>query len=226
MATAQTIIDRAMRLIGVVASGESPTAAEGTDGLIALNAMIDSWRNDRLMVYALTDQALTLTAAASYTIGPTGGLVITRPVKIASAFVRDGDEDYPVEVIEKPEWDAIGDKTTTGTYPTKIYYAPTVPDGTLYAYPRTSGTIYLTLWTPISTLAAVGTTVTLPPGYEKALAFNLALELAPEYEREPSAAVVAGAKESKAAIKRINSRPINGYCEFGTGQRFNILTGE
>lgn len=226
MATAQTIIDRALRLLGVIASGESPTAAEGADGLTALNAMIDSWRNDRLMVYSVVNQALTLTGAASYTLGPTGGLVISRPVKIESAYCRVDGVDYPVDVVTKAQWDAISDKSATGDIVTTIYYDPTHPNGTLYAYPLTSNTLYLGLWTPLGAFAAVGDTVSLPPGYERALAANLAIEAAPEYEREPSSAVVLMAKESKAAIKRINSPAIRGMCEFATGSRFDIRTGQ
>lgn len=227
MATAQTIIDRALRLIGAIASGESPTATEGADGLTALNAMLDSWRNEKLTTYAISDLSLTMTGAASYTVGPSGDVNTTRPLKVESAYQTLNGIDYPVEVIEKDEWDSIPDKTTTGDLVESVHYSPTVTTGTLYAYPRASGTLHINVRTPLDQFATVGTTVTLPPGYERALSFNLAIEIAPEYERQPSAAIIQMAKESKAAIKRTNSRPITGRSEFTTVKSsYNIQTGE
>jgi len=81
--TAQTIIDRALRLISAIASGSSPTASETADGLTALNAMIASWQLDKLNVYAYVDTSFPLTANdASYTVGPSGNFDLTpRPTK-------------------------------------------------------------------------------------------------------------------------------------------------
>lgn len=229
MATAQTIIDRALRLIGAIASGESSTTDEGTDALTALNALIDSWRNDRLMVYALSESTLTLVASdGSYTIGAAGDIVATRPVKIESAFCRAGDVDYPVRVIDKARYDAIPDKTTTSDIPQFLYYDAAVTTGNINVWPvpSTGNVLHVTMWTVLSTLAAVGTTVTLPPGYERALAYNLAIDIAPEYEKTVSQEVAKVAKESLTALKKINSRQIIAYSEFGAGRRYDITSDQ
>ena len=231
MASAQTIIDRALRLIGAIASGESPTTDEGTDALTALNAMIDSWRNDRLMVYALSESTLTLTPTdASYTIGTGGNINTTRPVKIESVFCRAGSVDFPVEVIDKARYDAIPDKTTTSDIPEFLYYDSAVTTGNinLWPVPSTANVLHVTMWTVLSTLAAVGTTVTLPPGYERALAYNLAIEVAPEYEKTVSQEVAKIARESLAALKKINSRQIIAYSELSINgnRRGDIYAGD
>ena len=217
MATAQTLIDRALRLLGAIASGESPTAQESADALIALNNMIESWQLDRLGAYAYVETALTLTPAdASYTVGPSGNFNLTpRPSKIENIFVRSSNIDYPVELVTVERWDAITDKTVSSDLPTLAYYEPSYTTGTLQLWPVPSSAVSLRIvtWTSASTFAATSTSVSLPQGYERAIAYNLAIELAPEYEREPAGAVQQIAVESLAAVKRGNQRPIDSYTE-------------
>jgi len=123
MATGQTLVDRASRLLGLINSGESPTSAESADALIAINSMLDSWRNDRLMAYALQNETLAMVASqASYTIGPSGDLNTVRPVSIESAFMREGNIDYPVRVIDAEEFNSIPDKTSTSNLVQFVYY--------------------------------------------------------------------------------------------------------
>jgi len=44
MATALNVIERALREIGVIQSGESPSATEAQDALTSLNQMLHGWR--------------------------------------------------------------------------------------------------------------------------------------------------------------------------------------
>ena len=231
MASSQTIIDRALRLIGAIASGESPTAAESNDGLVALNAMISSWQTEKLNVYAFVDTAFTLVNGdGSYTVGPAGNFALTpRPSKIESCFVRISDIDYPVELIDKDRWFGIPDKTSTSDIPMYAYYEPSLSTGTLLVWPvpNAASSLHIITWTSLSELAALATTITLPQGYERALAYNLAIEVASEYEKEVSQSVAMIAAESKAAIKRVNIRPMLLVPDLAyavSGQRSNIIS--
>lgn len=47
--TGRDLVSSSLRLIGVLASGETPTAAEATDGLKAFNQMLANWRTESLM---------------------------------------------------------------------------------------------------------------------------------------------------------------------------------
>lgn len=234
MATAQTIVDRAARLVGGVASGVSVTAAEGADGLIALNAMIESWQTDKLFVYALTDTAFnTIANDGSYTVGPAGNFALTpRPHKIEECFIRVSDDDIPVRIVESDEWFAIPDKTATAEYPDVAYYEPSLTTGTLLVYPVPTAIngLHIVTWTVISSLATLATSIAMPPGYERALAFNLAIEwAAPEFGHPASKEVVKIAQDSMAAIKRANHRSIMNYSPMGqvfATPRANIITGD
>ena len=233
MATAQTIVDRAARLVGGVASGVSVTAAEGADGLIALNAMIESWQTDKLFVYALTDTAFnTVSNDGSYTVGPAGNFALTpRPHKIEECFVRYAGIDSPVEFLTAEQWFALPSKTDTATYPDRAYYEPTLPTGTLKVYPvpNAVSSLHIVTWQVVTTLAALSTSIALPPGYERAMAYNLAIEWAgPEFGLSPSDDVRRIAQDSMAAIKRANHRPISNHSPMGAvwaGSRSRILTG-
>jgi hypothetical protein len=232
MATSQSLIDRAARLVGAVNSGVSCTAAESADGLIALNAMLEAWQIEKLDVYAFVDTAYSLVAAtSSYTVGPAGNFALTpRPYKIEECFVRVSGIDYPVDLLTAEQWFAIPIKTDTATYPDRAYYEPTLPTGTLIVYPVPSAvsSLHIVTWQVVSNLAALSTTISLPPGYERAITYNLAIEWAgTEFGLPPSNDVRKIAQDSLAAIQRANHRPILNYSPMGrffAGQRSNILT--
>lgn len=210
MATPSTMIIRALQLIGEKGIGDSLTANEQTAYLSALNAMMESWSLERLMVYQILDEVFALTAGdGSYTIGSGGDFNTTRPIKIDGAVIRDSDNsDCGVEILGADAWRRIVQKTSTGnSYPQYLYYDSAYSSalGTinLYPEPQASLSIVLSSWKQLQTFALISTTVALPPGYQRAIEYNLAIELAGGFI-DPAQSVVKIARESKAAIKRVN----------------------
>ena len=59
MATAGETINGSLRLLGVLAEGETPSAETSEDALRAMNQMIDSWNTERLAVFSTQDQIFT-----------------------------------------------------------------------------------------------------------------------------------------------------------------------
>lgn len=228
MATGQSLIDRVARLLRIVQSGSSATAAESADGLIAINAMLDSWRNDRLMGYALATVSKAMTAAdASYTIGTGQDFNTARPVAIKHAYMTIGNTDYPVKVCTDDEWFAIADKTTTSDLVEKVWYNPTMSSGTVNVWPvpNATHTLYLVVMTPVADLTLAGT-VALPPGWEEAIVFNGAKRWGGEFGAALSADDQEIARTSLAAIKRRNSTPITSATGLpGTARRHSIYEG-
>lgn len=230
--TAAGIIAGALRKLGQIAAGTDPTTDEYADGLTALNALLDSWRNERLMCYATQTESLTLSAStSSYAIGPGGTLNTTRPVEIEAAWILDGGSSYAVRIITDGEYDAIPTKLATADWPSQANYRPTMSTGTLYVYPVPNATATLKLRTRVvfAAFATTADTVTAPPGWERALTYGLAVELAPEFEMEPSSTVLGIARASKAAIKRVNTpkqRANTGLVNLFGGGRSRIDTNE
>ena len=74
-----TLIKAAFRVIGVTASGETPTDGEMADGLEALKFMLRHWSNSNTRIYYTTKDTLTLNGATSYTIGSGGDCNTVRP---------------------------------------------------------------------------------------------------------------------------------------------------
>jgi hypothetical protein len=226
MATAATIIRRSLRLLGAIAASETPSAAEQADALEALNAMLDSWRASSLAAYALRDETLTLTGAASYTIGPAGNLNTTRPVRIDAAYQRVGDIDYPLRLASAVAWAGLADKSTAGDVADWLYYETSHPLGRLYLYPRPStGVLHLMTWVPLTAFAAADE-VALPPGYQDALTYSLAVRLAPEYGRPVTAEVAAVARDAMSKVERTNFRPPLMASGLEVGRRADIRSGE
>lgn len=226
MSTVQSVINRSLRLLGVLASGESPTSDETADALVSLNAMLDGWTNDKLMTYSLVNITVPLVAnTASYTIGASGATVTaTAPVSIESAYVRHNNIDYQVELIDDKQYNGIVQKNSTSDIPEYLWFNGTNPNSTitLYPVPNAVNNLYLSVWTPYAAFAAATDTFTMPNGYEDAVAFNLAVRLSPEFPSIPlNPAVFELAKQSLALIKRINRVPM-----IQTTQIFKLITGQ
>ena len=61
--TANDLIERSLRTIGVLASGETATGSDAADSFTTLNGMMDSWATQRLTIYHTARTAFNLTAS-------------------------------------------------------------------------------------------------------------------------------------------------------------------
>lgn len=223
-----------MRKLGVLGQGAAPTASELQDGLSALNSMIDSWSADGLLIPSKTREEFVLTASqASYTIGTGGNFNTSRPVSIefAGLLVENGDSiELPVGILNDREWAEKRLKALQSDYPRWIHISRGAPNWTIQVWPVPSAAHKLVLYSekPLSRVTA-DNEITSLEGYERALIYNLAIEIAPEFEREASATVVANASEAKRAIMVRNSPEITLTCDsavLSRGHTYDIKAGE
>jgi hypothetical protein len=234
MASAGDIINGSLRLLGVLAEGEVPSAETSQDALNAMNQMIDSWNTERLSVFSTQDQVFTWPSGLlSRTMGPTGDFVGNRPVLLDdSTYFKDPGTgvSYGIKFINQQQYDGIAVKTVTSTYPQVIFVNMTFPDIEMFIYPRPTRALewHFISVEELTQPATLATNLAFPPGYLRAFRYNLACEMAPEFGTEPSAQVRRIAMSSKRNIKRINSpgdimsMP---YSIVATRQRFNVYAG-
>ena len=132
MATCLDIITYAMRQAGVLGSGEEPTAAEGEDGLVALQSMYDDWRN-RGMFGQLEDvylsesdtaqegkryfipTGMTLTDATSVYTDSSGNTRQPRDLALYETLTQAGTQT--AKLYDRTQWVDLLDLTLSDTAP-------------------------------------------------------------------------------------------------------------
>jgi len=234
MSTAGDQINAALRLIGQLAEGETPSPATSQDALAALNQMLDSWSTERLAVYSTQDQVFTWPAnTATRTIGPSGNFVGTRPIQLDdSTYFRDASTgvSYGIKFINQQQYDGIAVKTVTSTYPQVMWINQSNPDVgmTIYPVPTRALEWHFISVEELAQVATLNTTLAFPPGYKRAFKYNLACEIANEFGVEPPRTVSRLAMTSKRNLKRINN-PMDvmsmPYPLIATPQRYNVYAG-
>lgn len=208
MTTASDVINSALRSVGQLAEGETPSSETSDDCLALLNEMLDSWSNERLMAPYLQEETFSLSASdASYTIGSSGDFNTTRPLSVddGSYTVLSGTS-YPLRGINRAQYDSIPVKATEATFPNVFYYEASYPLATIYFYPVPSATISFRMvsWKQQTTLSTLATAFSVPPGTIRAIRSNLAIEIASQFGVEAPRSVIKAAMQSKRNLKRVN----------------------
>jgi hypothetical protein len=231
--TAGDQINRALRLLGILAEGETPSASMSQDALMALNQLIESWNTERLSTFVTQDQVFTWPSGEiSRTLGPSGEFVGLRPVLVddATYFKAPNGVSYGIKMINQQQYNGIAVKTVTSTYPQVLWVNMGYPDVTLTIYPRPTQDLewHIVSVQELTQPATLSTQLHFPPGYLRAFTYNLAMEFAPEFGVEPSPQVQRIAMTSKRDLKRINNPDdvmALPYALVANRQRFNIYAG-
>ena len=208
MTTARDIVNAALRKIAVLGQGSSLSNQELQDGLSALNMMVASWSVEGNLVFTQQFETFSIVSGQkTFTIGTGGDFDTDRVLRISSAYVTQGTQDYLLTRYNKDEYASIDDKNTS-SIPTIYYFDANYPLANLTLYPVPVGvqTITLVDENALTGFATLDTVFAMPAEYEEALIYNLAIRLAPEYEREALPSVVKIAAKSKKTVESQNSR--------------------
>lgn len=184
-----SIITRALRLLGVLASGMSPTTNQTNDAIYALNTLTKAWMADGLSLWAIKSYTITLVAGTnSYRIGNTEDVDTPKPLKITQALNRNSTSniDIPMRGLTRQEYNMLGNKTASGN-PIQYFYDPQRVYGDLYLFPTptsveaSANTILIYYQRPYEDFKSDTDEPDFPQEWFDALSYGLACRLAPEY---------------------------------------------
>lgn len=211
--TATQAANAAAQFLGVQDSGESLSPAQLADALAAVNALLDNWSIEQLMVPSLTLSIFPLVALTqSYTIGAGGVFNVTRPSDIVAAEVSipgpgGTNIQFPVEVVDAKKWSSLPDRTSASNVIKALFYDRGNPLGKVYVapLPLAAVNLELTMVVPFTAFADLTTPVTMFPGYSRAIELGLAVELAPQYDMQPSPALAQIYADALARVRNLNA---------------------
>lgn len=201
------LVSAAFKSATILGEGETLSAEQLADGLARLNDIISLYNTDSLVLYASENSTFTTVANQSrYTLDASGAdWTTTRPVRINDAYITYQGITFPLEIINQQEYNDITLKTLANPLVRYLLYVNAYPQGVVYLWPVPSQALSITMTFDryLSSLTS-STTIAYPPGYQKLLRLELAIELCPEYGKEPSQTLVARWKDAKASVKRAN----------------------
>jgi hypothetical protein len=208
--TALDLITASMRLVGILASNETPKAQEANDALDVLNDMLESWSTEALSVWgSAVETFVTVGGQAAYTIGPGGNWNTARPVRIGDdAYCTLNGVDYEVTKWGQAEYDAVTLKSQQQPIVERFLYVNDNPLGIVTLYPTPSQALPITFDTDrvLAQIPTLATVLIYPPGYYIAMRYTLAILLAGEYGSPIAPEVTSIGISAKANIKRANKK--------------------
>lgn len=218
--------------------GRTPSPAQFQDAIDELNRLTGSLNCDRLNIYSIARAEYPLDPPkASYTIGLSPDAFITadfpveRPLMIESANIVSGSDPstirYPLSLATDLQWSNIGNQALANSIPGILYNDRAYPISTLYFHgqPAAGQTLELFTWTLVPSFQTITDVVLLPPGYEDALVLNLAVRLAPHFQKDAVPPDVR--RDAQLSLMRLQSinapRPI-ASTGFGCGCDYDIYS--
>lgn len=207
MASGSDIVIDALFACGAYGQGDNLSNADAQLCLRRLNRMLDSWSNLRTLCYQVGYQTFnTVAGQQQYSSALLSG---GRPVSVDSMFARLSNVDYPISLIDNQTWGDIAYKPVQSV-PSMCWLDTGFPDTTFNFYPIPNAvyTMYVACVDKLSTPITLTTVIALPPGYEKAMVDNLAVDIAPSFGRQVSPQMAQDALASRKLVETTNYSPL------------------
>jgi hypothetical protein len=212
--TGLDVVVAILKKLGVLASGETPSANEANDALAEINRMMDGWSTQSLTIPATIEETFALIAGQqSYAFGSGGAFNSPRPQSIENALIQlptfTPVINLPMNILNKDQWASIAIPSLTSNFPIYLYSDNAYPSTNVNVWPVPTAACNLVLFSrkALTQIASLTSTISLPPGYEELLVYNGAVRLAPDFGVTPSPTVISLAEISLGNIKRQNIKP-------------------
>lgn len=190
-----TFAYQAARDLGCLREGQTLSTDLMEDILAAANQWLDQLLTDQLMIPASPAQAFTLTSGVyQYTIGPNElapNFTAARPTEIIDANIILNTTNpvlrTPLEIINVDQWSDIPIQNLQNALPTRLYYEKSfnILTGSarifLWGAPLQNYGLELFSWdqSVLRAFPDLTTAFIYPPGYQRMIRKNLAVEIAP-----------------------------------------------
>jgi len=187
--TRDDIIKRALRLVGAISQGQTPSSAVISESSFALEGLIKALEAEGMPIWAITSVSIPLTAGVnSYPIGVGQTVNTSKPLKVYQAFNHNSSSniDIPMRILTQQEYNMLGNKISSGN-PIQIYYQPLRDYGVLHVFPTPSSTdvtnnsVVIYYQRPFEDAGSSTDNQDFPQEWYDVLSYGLATRLAPEY---------------------------------------------
>ena len=211
--TVRDVIAGAFRLL----AGDDRSGFEADDfnnALLSLNSMLQTWTTESLSVWTINRIVLPLTPGTqTYTLGTGGTLNTPRPTWIENMAILQTSVtpniEIPIQIMQDQDWMNLPVKDVSSTFPTACWPQGDYPLNTLNFWPKPTEACSVVMYLPgpFGGFASINDAFAMPNGYERAIRYNLAVELGPEYGIEAPPSVQGIAQMSKRQLQIINYQP-------------------
>lgn len=186
--TRNEIITAALRKLGVIAEGQTPSAQNYTDGALALNALIAEFRVLGMPLWARQSYTITPVAGtSSYNIGVGQTINSPYPLKIYQAYRTDSTSTTKIQMDIIADYNFNMLPTNSSGLPIQVSYTPRVNCGVLKMWPTpdstaaSGSTVTIVYQRPTEYVDTSSNTLDVPEEWLNAIIYNLASRLAPEW---------------------------------------------
>lgn len=212
MADVRAFCSDALKVLGVLAPGQTMPDEHAEDALVQFTRMCKAFNAKRLTIgsYTRTTYAWP-SATSSRTIGATGQLVGTRPLWLNNASVIPNGQTNEVPLgrpMTRQEYADITDKAATAGWFSRYLFEPAAPDALITVYPVPTAAVTLVLYPPVPLESSVtlDTTVTVLDAWEEHLQYQLAKRLAVIFKQPWTALLESLAHDAKTRAEIANVR--------------------
>lgn len=218
LVTVFDLITEALAIYGEYAAGESLDASSVQSLLFTLNGALDGLGGEPLAMFQATANTFaTIAGKQAYTVGPSPAdwITATAPVDFKRAGVLMNGLEIPIEIISADAWAALELKGMQSSIPSRLWvqYEPTAH--VLSFWPVPSGAFSVTLYgsLPIPRFTAQTDTVSLPPGYQEFLVYDLAIKTSSKFGADLPGWLPAAWREAKTRVKEGNFAALESRCD-------------
>ena len=174
------LIEAAMRKVGALADGQTPSTTQYTNAAQALNAVVNLLSTDGMPLWKRVTQTITpVLSTKDYTI--------TDSLKIAQVVLKDTTSGVQYDLIEKSEYDFNRLPTLSTGQPVHYMYQPAIDGGTLSVWPLPDAStvsnkqLLVIKQKEFDNFSSSTDTMDFPAYWTQPIIYYLAIAIAPEF---------------------------------------------